>query len=636
MTIKTPRLTARALRRITCEADLLELESQGLANVLTATSLYDMFRTNALLHGERPGLTVLASADPAAGCVSLSHAELFAQITRAANLFGARGLERDGVVTLLSRSHPQLPIALWGAQVAGVASCLNHLLSTDMITALMEAEGAQMLVCPGPALDPDIWTRACEVAARLPGLKAILVLGGLPQGLDARFCDFDAELSAQRGDALVHCSEPELTDRAALFHTGGTTGLPKLVPQTHLNQLHAAWSLAQMFDLSEEDTGLNGFPLYHVGGTTTMGLSVLSAAGHMVLLSPDGFRNRGIVDAIWQLTERFRATVLGAVPTVIGSFCDVPKGDADLSSLRFAMTGGSPLPAAVAERFTRATGLKLIEQYGMTETVAALATTPVNGALLRGSVGLRCPFSQISVMRQSPEGVWQDCPRGESGIVAVSGPQVCEGYLDPRHNKGAFTPSGAFLTGDLGYLDEAGYLHLTGREKDLIIRGGHNIDPLAIEEVANAHPDVALSAAVGMPDAYAGEIPVVFVTPRPGATIDLAALAEFLRQAISEPPARPRHIFVLPELPVTGVGKIFKPELRLQAIRHKLVMVLRDLAPDACPGNLCAGEGDETGGYVLQITLPRHQAPGPLQDALSAAAADLNLRVRLSFQPPAP
>lgn len=324
------------------------------------------------------------------------------------------------------------------------------------------------------------------------------------------------------------------------------------------------------------------------------------------------------------------------MPTVIGSFCDVPKGDADLSSLRFAMTGGSPLPAAVAERFTRATGLKLIEQYGMTETVAALATTPVNGALLRGSVGLRCPFSQISVMRQSPEGVWQDCPRGESGIVAVSGPQVCEGYLDPRHNKGAFTPSGAFLTGDLGYLDEAGYLHLTGREKDLIIRGGHNIDPLAIEEVANAHPDVALSAAVGMPDAYAGEIPVVFVTPRPGATIDLAALAEFLRQAISEPPARPRHIFVLPELPVTGVGKIFKPELRLQAIRHKLVMVLRDLAPDACPGSLCAGEGEESGGYVLQLTLPRHQAPGPLQDALGAAAADLNLRVRLSFQPPAP
>ncbi|RRH69772.1 AMP-binding protein [Falsigemmobacter faecalis] len=631
-TIQTPRLTARALRRITCEADLFALEDRGLDSLLTATSLYDMFRTNALLHGARPGLTVLASADPGADCVTLSHADLFAQITRAANLFGAKGLRRAEVVTLLSRSHPQLPVALWGAQVAGVASCLNHLLSTDMILALMQAEAAEMLVCPGPALDPDLWTRACEVAARLPHLKAVFVFGGLPAGMEARFCDFDAEMAAQRGDALVHCREPELSDRAALFHTGGTTGLPKLVPQTHLNQLHAAWSLAQMFDLSQDDTGLNGFPLYHVGGTTTMGLSVLSAAGHMVLLSPDGFRNRGIVAAIWRLTERFRATVLGAVPTVIGSFSEVPKGGADLSSLRFAMTGGSPLPAAVAERFTRATGLTLIEQYGMTETVAALATTPLHGPLIRGSVGLRCPFSQIAVMRQDADGLWQDCARGESGIVTVSGPQVCAGYLDPRHNRGAFTPSGAFVTGDLGYLDAAGYLHLTGREKDLIIRGGHNIDPLAIEEVANAHPDVALSAAVGMPDAYAGEIPVVFVTPRPGAGIDLAALAEFLRQGISEPPARPRHIFVLPDLPVTGVGKIFKPELRRQALRHKLVMLLRDLAPEACAGDLSPGECEEAGGYVLQITLPSRQAAAPLQKALSAAALDLNLRLRLNIR----
>lgn len=624
--MKGGRKTTRAFREIRDERDIELLERRDWRDLITATSMYDVFRTTALLNGDRPALTVLPSGDPEAPAPTRAHAELFRDITQAANMFGAIGVRRGDAVALLCRTHPRAPALIWGAQTAGIASCINYLLAPDVIAALLEAEGAKVLVCPGPALDAELWERAQDVARRAACVETVLAMGGLPAGMDARFRDLDELMDAQPEERLVDVDEPGRDDVGAFFHTGGTTGLPKLVPQSHLNQIHAAWSLAQLFDLSETDVALNGFPLFHVGGTTTMGMSVLGAGGHVVFLSPSGFRERGMVTGVWRLVERFRATVLGGVPTVIGSMSEIPVDGADLSSLRFAMTGGSPLPGAIGDRFEERTGLPLLEQYGMTETVAALATTPLRGRRLRGSVGLRCPFSSIEILKETDDGGWRRCPAGRAGAVAVRGPQVFDGYLDPAHNLGVFTPDGAFLTGDLGRLDAQGYLHLGGREKDLIIRSGHNIDPLAIEEIANAHPAVALSAAVGMPDEYAGEIPVVFVSPAPGAAPTAEDVRAFVHARIHEPPARPRHVFMLDEIPVTGVGKIFKPTLRALAVRRKLEMLV---AAMEAPLDIVDVAGAEGGAAFLV----RVRATGERRDEekLSAALAELPIGISVEW-----
>lgn len=467
------------------------------------------------------------------------------------------------------------------------------------------------------------------MAKQAKTLEAVLVLGAAPDKPDARFHDLDQLMGDQPHDRLLCPGLPDSDDIAALFHTGGTTGLPKLVPQTHGNQIHAAWSLAQMFALSEQDVCLNGFPWFHVGGTSTLGLSSLSAAGHQIILSPAGFRDTSVVQNIWRLVEHFGATVLGGVPTAIGSMSEVPTDGHDLSTLRFVMTGGSTLPTAIAKRFEQRTGVPLIEQYGMTETVAAIATTPVHGKHVRGSVGLRCPYSEIAIRRPDAGGHYVDCARGEVGLVMVRGPQVFKGYLEPSHNEGAFTPDGFFITGDLGYLDEEGYLFLSGREKDLIIRSGHNIDPLAIEEVANSHPAVALSAAVGMPDEYAGEVPVVFVAPQPGQALDVDELMDFIALRIHEPPAKPRRVFVIEQIPTTAVGKVFKPQLRQLATRHKLRELVGEAGDALELVDIVVSEKGKEECYEVRVRRTRKAECAVAVEALTRALGELPVHVRL-------
>jgi len=235
-----------------------------------------------------------------------------------------------------------------------------------------------------------------------------------------------------------------------------------------------------------------------------------------------------------------------------------------------AITGGSVLPKAVGERFEKRTGIRLFETYGMTETAAAIAFNPGRGEPLAGSVGFRAPYAKTMIAKFDSEGKDHvSCAPLASGLVLVEGPQVFPGYLDPKHNEGTLTKDGWLITGDIGYLTEDERLVLTGRAKDLIIRSGHNIDPAAIEDVANNFPNVQISAAVGMPDQYAGEVPILFVVPAPGQTIDVNALRDYLERNIMEPPAKPRRVVVLEGLPVTAVGKVFKPTLRDFAIKEK-------------------------------------------------------------------
>jgi fatty-acyl-CoA synthase len=213
-------------------------------------------------------------------------------------------------------------------------------------------------------------------------------------------------------------------------------------------------------------------------------------------------------------------------------------------------------------------GVPVVEGYGMTEVHCYSTMNPMHGERRPGSVGLRLPYTEVRVADVAGDGtILRDCPLGTIGHVLMRGPQVTPGYLEPRHNRGAMLSDGWLDSGDLGRLDKDGYLWLTGRSKDLIIRGGHNIDPIVIEEALVRHPAVETAAAVGLPDTYAGELPMAFVQLRPGAEATPDELREFARKEIPERAAVPVQVMVIPQMPLTGVGKIFKPALRLDAAR---------------------------------------------------------------------
>jgi fatty-acyl-CoA synthase len=279
-----------------------------------------------------------------------------------------------------------------------------------------------------------------------------------------------------------------------------------------------------------------------------------------------------------------KVTTLASVPTVLTTLLNLPV-DADVSSVKVAYTGGSPLPAELAAQFESRLGIPVRNILGMTESAGLVCIEPLAAPRVPGSVGLRLPYTQVGVVRWRGGAAILDeaCAVGETGVVAIRGPHVSPGYSDPQRNAGMFETLANgehwLVSGDLGHIDAQGYVHITGRAKDVIIRSAHNIDPGLVEDAFLAHPAVALCAVVGEPDAYAGELPVAFVTLKPGVHIEPQSLLNEVASRIHERPALPKRVTVVDAMPTTAIGKIFKPALRLKAIEVKLAEMLERVAP---------------------------------------------------------
>ena len=302
---------------------------------------------------------------------------------------------------------------------------------------------------------------------------------------------------AQPEDRLTFGAQRGGDDVAAYFHTGGTTGVPKLVAHTHRGQLVAAFGGAVMCGYTPDDVLTATLPLFHVAGTIVAGLSALMAGSELVIMSPAGLRNPAIVEGFWRLVAQHRATLVGGVPTAIGAVLQMPVGDHDISTVRAGLTGAALLPPAVGTRFRKVTGKTLYEILGMTEASGLISIDPLCGPGGVGSVGWALPYTRVDVLRLNADGSLGDvCAPREIGVITIRGDHVSPGYRDPSHNGGVFD-GGLLNSGDLGYKDEAGRLYVAGRSKDLIIRSGHNIDPAMIENAMSSHPAVALAAAVG-------------------------------------------------------------------------------------------------------------------------------------------
>ncbi len=228
--------------------------------------------------------------------------------------------------------------------------------------------------------------------------------------------------------------------------------------------------------------------------------------------------------------------------------------------------GSAPLPLELFKRFEKATNVTIVEGYGLTEATCLVSCNPVDGVKKVGSIGITFPYTDVKIFKAGP-GEPVECAIDEVGEICISNPGVYVGntYTEAEKNRDLFF--GKYLrTGDLGRMDGDGYLWITGRAKDLIIRGGHNIDPAEIEEALLGHEAVAFAGAIGQPDAHAGEVPCAFVELVEGASVTEAELLEFCKVHVHERAAQPRHMEIMDELPKTAVGKIFKPDLRKRAI----------------------------------------------------------------------
>ncbi len=267
----------------------------------------------------------------------------------------------------------------------------------------------------------------------------------------------------------------------------------------------------------------------------------------------------------------------------------IPPGNADISSLRFAAAGGSAIPVAVGQAIQDKLKFPVLEVYGMTETSSVHTIAYPERPIRLGSAGLPMPYSRVRIVKLDSAGNYErDCAVDEIGVVTMAGPGVFGGYLNDATTR-ARSSSSWVNSGDLGRLDPDGYLWITGRAKDLVIRGGHNIDPQPIEEIMFQHPAVALAAMVGQPDAYAGELPVGYVQLKPGASVEAGELETWVRERTPERAAVPVQVIPIDPMPLTGVGKVFKPQLRWDAATRVFDKVLRRCASAAStPGSRSA------------------------------------------------
>ncbi|MBU0515984.1 MAG: AMP-binding protein, partial [Proteobacteria bacterium] len=428
-----------------------------------------------------------------------------------------------------------------------------------------------------------------------------------------------------RADRLDTSRRIAPDDRASLFHTGGTTGTPKLAPHTHLNEVANAFMAGALLDVNPGEAMLSGLPLFHVNAATITGSVPFSFGGHVVILGPMGYRDPGIMRNFFKIVEHYRAVTFSAVPTVLSMLLDVPVGGADVSSLRFAICGAAPLSVELFQRFEAHSGLKLMEGYGLTEGTCVSSGNPLFGERKIGSIGLRIPYQRMKVFRP---GLDQEADIDEIGVVAIKGPNVFSGYVDPAHNRDIWPADGWFNTGDMGRRDPDGYFWLTGRQKELIIRGGHNIDPAGIEEPLYQLDGVQVAAAVGRPDAYAGEVPVAYVQLQEGADLTAEAILEHLQQNIGERAAVPKEVIIVDAVPLTPVGKIFKPKLRWDAVRRTYQAELAALG-DLVEAVRVEVVEDKLHGTLARVTL--EPAAGASPDEIRARVRDILGRFTIKY-----
>ncbi|WP_254605074.1 long-chain-fatty-acid--CoA ligase [Sphingomonas bacterium] len=498
-----------------------------------------------------------------------SYASLAARVDRC-----ARGLQALGVVkgTPVGLCLPNMPayVILYFAlhRIGGMVVNINPLYTPREIAHLLHDSGARIVACCDVpeyhgklahliherTLDTMV---VCPMADALPMVKRQLyrlfkrgdIAPVAGDGREVRFADL------LRDDRPADPVARDPDDVAVLQYTGGTTGEPKAAMLTHdnlvVNSAQMTRHVSRMGLDKERIMGV--LPLFHAFALTTVLHYGIDSCSTIVLLPR--FEMRQFLKAM----KRTRCTELFAVPTMLNALGALPRNKlAVMSSLKFSISGGAPLPIEIRQAFEEKTGCIVVEGYGLTEAAPIITCNPIDGVIKDNSCGPAFPDTVIEV--RDLDDPHELLPAGRRGEVCVRGRQVMKGYWRRPHDDAQVFVDGALRTGDVGYLDEQGYLFLVDRIKDVILAGGYNIYPRVIEDALYEHPAVLEAVVIGIDDPYRGQTPKAFVTLRPDQAITTEAIRAFLRERINKL-EMPRQIEIRDRLPKTLIGKLSKKEL---------------------------------------------------------------------------
>jgi malonyl-CoA/methylmalonyl-CoA synthetase len=468
-----------------------------------------------------------------------THADFLTRAAQLAHAITACGVKIGDRVALQIEKSPDA-LALYAACVqAGVIFLpLNPAYTASEVAYFVENSGARLLICD-PGKETALKNIAAGASARLETLDT--AGGGSFAALaDGRTTTFDTVSRA-----------PD--DLAAFLYTSGTTGRSKGAMMTQQNLLSNAETLTQLWQFTEADVLLHALPIFHTHGLFVASNVMLCAGGSMIFLPK--FNVDQMIDALP------RATSLMGVPTFYTRLLDDPRFDAGLAAhMRLFISGSAPLLAETHKSFEARTGHRILERYGMTETNMN-TSNPYDGDRRAGTVWF--PLPDVT-LRVTDPATGTEKPQGEIGMIEVCGPNVFKGYWQmPEKTAAELRPDGFFITGDLGRVDADGYVHIVGRDKDLIISGGYNIYPKEVELVLDAQPGVLESAVIGVPHEDLGETPLGILVAEDGASLNTPEILDAAHSELARFKC-PRRIVVIDALPRNTMGKVQKNILRDQ------------------------------------------------------------------------
>ncbi|SNT10949.1 fatty-acyl-CoA synthase [Rhodococcoides kyotonense] len=545
---------------------------RGHEALLPGATIRASLAESARRHPDKSAIIHLEAPDFMTPVREVTYSELATAVDASAAVFLDRAAGAPSVVAVMVPMVPEGLYATWGAQRVGVAVPLNPFLELASLLNILRRTHATVLVTTADIL----LERGVDVSAVLddvPTLTDVLLVGDDTS-------TFSTALTSHRGRRVVDFLDDAERD-AMVMPTGGTTGAPKLVRMSQRGQLAIAWNVGALMGCEEDTVIGHGMPNFHCGGSIALALRSVVYGQTLLTLTSGGFRSQEVVEHFWAIVERYRMTSTMATPTTAFAILNAESVPSAATTLTDFNVGGSTVSTALIRAFHSRFGVWLRECWGGTEFHGTITGHPNDDATPRvGSAGRALPHSRVRAVVLDADGEWiRDCEPGQHGELLVGGPTVSPGYLDAHLNEGFFVasvPGGGDWgrTGDLGTVDADGYVWVSGRSKDLIIRGGHNIDPRDIEEALGAHPAVEVVAAVGRPDQTKGEMPVAYVQLKFGAVAEPQELLEFCREHVQERAAAPVQVTVLDRLPLTPVGKISKPALRTLALQDEVRQVV--------------------------------------------------------------
>jgi long-chain acyl-CoA synthetase len=476
---------------------------------------------------------------------SYTNVELYEMSARLATSLGGLGIEPGDRVGVMLPNMPEVPITYGAVTRMGAVNIpMIFLLAVPEIVHILHDSEAKAIVT-----SPEFFPNVALACTQLDAPPTVIVAGDpVPDGA-LSFHGLVEE--AGTGHPLV---DRDGDDLALVSYTSGTTGRPKGVMLTHANMLFQGENTAGIADVRDGDRPIACLPLAHLFG---FGASVVSNLFRQTIVLMRWFTAEGFFEAL----TTHKATHSNLVPTMLVYLLSHPDFDrADWSQFRWLVVGAAPVPVELADEFEKRTGAKVLEGYGLTETSPTATLCRYAEPRRPGSCGRPVPNVQIKIVDDQGN----ELPAGEPGEVLIKGPNVMKGYYKMPDETAKAVVGGWFHSGDVGHLDEDGYLYITERKKDLIIRGGFNIFPRDVEEVLYGHPSVAEAAVVGVPDPKLGEDVLAYVVLRPGAASTTEELMSLCRERLAKYKT-PKHLRFVDALPKNAIGKILKKDLRERA-----------------------------------------------------------------------